>query len=134
MRFIVIPGSPGCFPGRRFPRSRSDRFAPFFLSGLSEEGGREDVEESLPAWRSSSPTRSAKRSTCPVSPAISWYASASRCASTAAGRADSSSAEGAPGTADTPGNDHHYGQPVSHLRPGVSAKRTGQAAGPVPFS
>ena len=29
-RFIVIPGSPGCFPGRRFPRSRSDRSPPFF--------------------------------------------------------------------------------------------------------
>jgi hypothetical protein len=23
-RLIVDPGSPGCFPGRRFPRSRSD--------------------------------------------------------------------------------------------------------------
>jgi hypothetical protein len=31
-RFIVIPGSPGCFPGRRFPRSRSERDAVTSLS------------------------------------------------------------------------------------------------------
>jgi hypothetical protein len=29
-RLIVDPGSPGCFPGRRFPRSRSERSPPFF--------------------------------------------------------------------------------------------------------
>ena len=27
---IVVPGSPGCLPGRRFPRSRSDRSRGFF--------------------------------------------------------------------------------------------------------
>ena len=48
-RFIVVPGSPGCLPGRRFPRSRSDRSAPFFLYGLSDDGGRDDVDESLRA-------------------------------------------------------------------------------------
>ncbi len=47
-RFIVVPGSPGCLPGRRFPRSRSDRSAPF-LYGLSDDGGRDDVDESLRA-------------------------------------------------------------------------------------
>ena len=36
-RLIVIPGSPGCLPGRRFPRSRSDLSLPFSLYGLSEE-------------------------------------------------------------------------------------------------
>jgi hypothetical protein len=46
---IVVPGSPGCLPGRRFPRSRSDRSAPFFLYGLSDDGGRDDVDESLRA-------------------------------------------------------------------------------------
>ena len=48
-RFIVDPGSPGCLPGRRFPRSRSDRSLLFFLYGLSEDGGRDDVEEFLAA-------------------------------------------------------------------------------------
>ena len=46
-RFIVVPGSPGCLPGRRFPRSRSDRSPFFFLYGLSDDGGRDDVDESL---------------------------------------------------------------------------------------
>jgi len=38
------------------PRSRSDRFRPFFLYGLSDDGGRDDVDESRRAWRSSSST------------------------------------------------------------------------------
>ena len=49
MRFIVVPGSPGCLPGRRLPRSRSDRSAPFFLYGLSDDGGCDEVDESLRA-------------------------------------------------------------------------------------
>ena len=57
---IVVPGSPGCFPGRRFPRSRSDRSRPFFLYGLSDDGGLDDVDESLPACRSRSSTRAAR--------------------------------------------------------------------------
>ena len=47
MSFIVVPGSPGCFPGRRFPRSRNDRSLAFFLYGLSDDGGRDDEAESL---------------------------------------------------------------------------------------
>ena len=47
--FIVVPGSPGCFPGRRFPFSRSDRSRDgFFPYGLSDDGGLDDVEESFP--------------------------------------------------------------------------------------
>ena len=46
-RRIVVPGSPGCLPGRRFPRSRSDRSLLFFLYGLSDDGGRDDVDDSL---------------------------------------------------------------------------------------
>jgi hypothetical protein len=70
-------------PGRRFPRSRSDRSVLLFsfLCGPSEEGGREDVDESWRARRSSSSTRAesrsfsaVSRSTCPVSSAISRYA------------------------------------------------------------
>ncbi len=49
MSFIVVPGSPGCLPGRRFPRSRSDQSLLFFLYGLSDDGGRDDVAESLRA-------------------------------------------------------------------------------------
>jgi len=56
-RRIVVPGSPGCFPGRRFPRSRSDRSRGCFLYGLSDDGGRDDVDGSWPARRSSSSTR-----------------------------------------------------------------------------
>jgi len=118
---IVIPGPPGCLPGRRFPRSRSDRSLSFFLYGLSEEGGRDDVEESLRACRSSSSTRAesrpicaVSRPACAVSSAISRYASASRTASSAAGTAESSSAEGTPGTPVTPGNDHHSGQLINN--------------------
>ena len=96
--------------------SRGERSPPF-LQGLSEEGGRDDVDESLGARRSSCPIRAESRSTCAVSSPISRYASASRTASSAAGRADSSSAEGTPATADTTDNDHHSGQPVNNLPP-----------------
>ena len=82
-------------PRRRFPFSRSDRSRGFFLYGLSEDGGLDDVEESLPACRSSASTR-AEPPDLPVSCAISRYASASRSASTARGRTASSSAVGRP--------------------------------------
>ena len=94
MSFIVVPGSPGCLPGRRFPRSRSDRSRGLFLYGLSDDGGRDEFDESRPARRSRSSTRARS---CP----ISWYASASRAASSACGSADSSSAESTPGTSGT---------------------------------
>ena len=113
-RFMVDPGSPGCLPGCRFPRSRSDRSRPFFLYGLSEDGGLDDVEESLPACRSSCSTRAASCSFRAASSPISRYASASRAASSAAGRADSSSALGIPGAAGTPRNDHYPGQLIKH--------------------
>jgi hypothetical protein len=58
-----VPGSPGCFPGRRFPRSRSDRSLGFFACGLSEDGGLDEFDESLPSRRSSSATRAASAST-----------------------------------------------------------------------
>ncbi len=47
---IVVPGSPGCSPGRRFPRSRRDLSrGSFFLYALSDDDGRDDVDESLAA-------------------------------------------------------------------------------------
>jgi hypothetical protein len=43
-------GEPACFPGFRPDRVRDERFFAGFLShGASEDGGRDDVEESFPA-------------------------------------------------------------------------------------
>jgi hypothetical protein len=103
----TFPGSPGCLPGRRLARSRSDRSLPFFLYGLSDDEGRDEVDESLPAQRSSSSIRE-------VSPAISRYASASRAASSACGNADSSSAEGTPGASGTAAHHRHSRPPVNN--------------------
>jgi hypothetical protein len=47
---------------RPFPHWRNDRSRPFFLYGLSDDGGRDDVDESLPSRRSSSSTRACSRS------------------------------------------------------------------------
>src|ERR1035441_5772615 len=52
--FKVEDGAPGCLPGARPDRPRKDRSLLFFLYGLSEDGGFDDVEESLPRRRSSS--------------------------------------------------------------------------------
>jgi hypothetical protein len=49
------PGSPGCFPGLRPDRCRDDRaFAGFFVYGESEDGGREELDESAASLRSNS--------------------------------------------------------------------------------
>ena len=50
-------------------------------------------------------------------------APASRTASPAAGSADSSSAEGRPGTADTTGNDHHSSPPINNAPRRVTRRR-----------
>src|SRR5664280_2092261 len=56
------PGSPGCLPGLRPDRSRDDRgFAGFLLHGGSEDGGREEFDESKPSRRSNSATRELDR-------------------------------------------------------------------------
>jgi hypothetical protein len=52
------PGAPGCLPGRRPSAcSASRRSARAGLRSPSEDGGFEELEESLPSRRSSSPTR-----------------------------------------------------------------------------
>src|SRR5664279_4402714 len=57
------PGSPGCLPGLRPDRSRQERcFAGFLFHGGSEDGGREEFDESAPSWRSSSVTLAVNRS------------------------------------------------------------------------
>ena len=73
--------APGCLPGLRPDLPRSDRSRGFFLYGLSEDGGFEDVEESFATSRSSSSTRAASASIC-----------ASRAASCAAARSSRSAA------------------------------------------
>ena len=54
----VEDSAPGCLPRFRPLRPRSDRSRGFFLYGLSDDGGLDDVPESLPRRRSSSATRS----------------------------------------------------------------------------
>ena len=71
-------------PQRPVPRG-------FFLYGLSDDGGLDDVDESRSSRFSSRPTRA-------LSSLISRYASASRAASSSCGRAASSSADGRAGT------------------------------------
>lgn len=68
-----LPGPAGAGPAwssRR--RSRSCR-----PCGPPDDGGRDEVDESLRACRSSSSTRAESRPTCPLSSEISRYASAS---------------------------------------------------------
>ena len=58
----VLPGAPGCLPGRRPVFSRSDRSLLPLVNGLSDDGGFEEREESRPSLRSSWAIRSA----CPA--------------------------------------------------------------------
>ena len=69
-------GAPGCLPGLRPDRARSDRSRGFFRYGVSEDGGFDDVDESLPRRRRNS-------SICSASTA-SFACAASSCASLAA--------------------------------------------------
>jgi len=45
--FSVEDCAPGCLPGLRPDLPRSDLSFGFFVYGLSEEGGLDDVEDSL---------------------------------------------------------------------------------------
>ena len=54
--FSVEDCAPGCLPGLRPDLPRSDRSRGFFLYGLSDDGGLDDVEESLSRRRRSSST------------------------------------------------------------------------------
>ena len=111
--FIVVPGSPGCFPGGACPAPAATGPAPFFLYGLSDEGGFEEVEESLPPGaqvlhlRGQAPDLRGQLADQPV------RVSQPR-RQLPADSADSSSAEGKPGTSGTAGNDHHPGPPVNN--------------------
>ncbi len=76
----VCPGSPGCFPRGRPDDVRDDRFGAF-VYGSSDDGGRDDVRLSLPAWRSSSSTRAVNRSISASRSAIAAACSTTRHAS-----------------------------------------------------
>ena len=73
--------APGCLPGSRPERPRSDRSSGFFWYGLPEEDGFDDVDESPPGFRRNS-------STCAASASIR----ASRTASCAAASSSRSAA------------------------------------------
>lgn len=58
MRLREDDKAPGCFPGLRPDWDREDRFlAGFFDQGASEDGGREEFDESDANRRSNSATR-----------------------------------------------------------------------------
>ena len=59
--FSVEDCAPGCLPGLRPDLCRSDRSCGFFLYGLSDDGGLDDVEESLSSRRRSSSTCAGRR-------------------------------------------------------------------------
>jgi hypothetical protein len=69
--------APGCFPGPRPERVREERFFAGFLSqGESEDGGREEFDESADKRRSNSVIRSAcvvfTRTWCAKAASRSW--------------------------------------------------------------
>ena len=89
--FKVADCAPGCLPGLRPDLPRSDRSRGFFLYGLSEDGGLDDVEESLASRRSSSWIRAASASICASRTASCAAASSSRSAAACRSRALSAS-------------------------------------------
>lgn len=68
----------GCLPGLRPDRPRSDRSFGFFLYGLSDDGGFDDVEEPFPSRCRSSPTCAASAAT--------WVTWAASCAAASSSR------------------------------------------------
>ena len=78
---------PGCLPGLRPDLCRSDRSCGFFLYGLSDDGGLDDVEESLSSRRRSSSTCAASAAICASRAASCAAASSSRAAAASRNRA-----------------------------------------------
>jgi len=76
--FSVEDCAPGCLPGLRPDLPRSDRSRGFFVYGLSDDGGLDDVEESLPSRRRSSSTCAASAAICASRAASCAAASSSR--------------------------------------------------------
>ena len=109
--------APGCLPRLRPLRPRSDRSRGFFLYGLSDDGGRDDVPESLPRRRSSSATRSpssvnrasaASRAAPAAASCASLASITSRSRALAARSAATSAGKSSPaGSAGRSGISHH---------------------------
>ena len=86
----VEDSAPGCFPGLRPDVPRSDRSRGFFLYGLSDDGGFDDVPESLSSRRRSS-YLAASAATCASRAASCAAASSSRSRAACRSRALTSS-------------------------------------------
>ncbi len=67
LRLREIPGAPGCVPGLRPERVRDERFRAGLFHGASDDGGRDEFDESIPRRRSNSATRSTNTATNPSS-------------------------------------------------------------------
>ena len=98
---IVVPGSPGCLPGRRPEDCREERRTGLRY-GESELGGLLDVEESLPNCRSSAAIRAFCASTTPRSAALSR-----RSSQTSAHSCPTDDPAGTGGSSDTNHHDQH---------------------------
>ena len=96
--------APGCLPGLRPDRVRDDRFLAGFLShGASEEGGRDEFDESADRRRSSSAIRSDSSASIRFSSAFS----ARNAAFSAASCCSSNGASGTTTPCPTPPKDQH---------------------------
>ena len=113
--FSVEDGAPGCLPGLRPDWPRSDRSFGFFVYGLSDEGGLEEVDESLSRRRRSSSTCAASAASCAAaSSSRARAASRSRAltASSSATRARSHASSSDAGGWGVPGTSRTLPQPV----------------------
>ena len=101
----VEDGAPGCLPGLRPDLRRSDRSFGFLVYGLSDEGGLDDVEESLARRRSSSSTRAASASARARSAASCAAAASSRAAAASRSRVFSVSSSATRARSQPTGSD-----------------------------
>lgn len=112
--------APGCLPGLRADRRRSDRSFGFFLYGLSDEGGRDDVEESLPRRRSRSAARPVSTPICACAAAsCASFASIASRSRALASRSAATSARNSCGAASsgTSGTSHHDQRSFTKIQP-----------------
>jgi hypothetical protein len=83
IRLREDPDAPGCLPGLRPDRVRDERFfAGFFAHGASDDGGREEFDESAANPRSSSAIRSVNLAITAINSPILAF-SARSCATSA---------------------------------------------------
>jgi hypothetical protein len=118
----AYPAAASPAPAATDPWSSSPSYAGY----PRKAGARTWTSPGAPAAQAHQPApkaaRSGRSAARPARPAqrSAGTPPASRTASPAAGSADSCSAEGRPGTADTTGNDHHSSPPISNAPRRVS--------------